>query len=89
GYMINPGPGNRDFWQAAVALTHDMGKTLSLGAEIARQGPDSVGAAAQTRVGIGTVVQLSDHYSLLFSTGPTWTAHQTSYRFYAALGLFY
>ena len=24
GYLINPGAGNRDFWQAAVALTHDV-----------------------------------------------------------------
>jgi Putative MetA-pathway of phenol degradation len=87
GYMINPGSGNRDFWQSAVTVTHELGKTVSVGAEITRQGSDAVGATAQTRAGIGTIVQLSEHYALLFSVGPTWADRQTSYHFYAALGL--
>jgi hypothetical protein len=87
GFTINPGAGNRDFWQAGIALTHDLSKTISAGAEITRQGSDTVGATAQTRAGVGTIIQISDHYALLFSGGPTWADHQTSYHFYAALGL--
>jgi len=87
GYTINPGSGNRDFWQAAIAVTHDLTKKVSVGAEITRQGPDTLGSGPQTRVGLGTIVQLSDHYALLLSGGPTWTDGRTSYRFYAALGL--
>jgi len=87
GYIINPGAGNRDFWQAAVALTHDLSKQVSVGAEIARQGADSVGGTAQTRAGLGSIVKLSDHHALLFSGGPTWADHRTGYHFYAALGL--
>ena len=87
GYMINPGPGNRDFWQAAVALTHDLSEKLSVGAEITRQGPDTVGGAAQTRAGLGSIVKLSGPYSLLFSGGPTWADRRIGYHFYAALGL--
>jgi hypothetical protein len=87
GFTINPGGGNRDFWQAAVALTHDVSKRVLAGVEITRQGGDVVGGAAQTRAGIGGIIQLSDHYSLLFSGGPTWADHQTSYHFYAALSL--
>lgn len=87
GYTINPGTGNRDFWQAAIAATHDLSKRVSLGAEVARQGPDTLGSGPQTRAGIGTIIQLSDHYALLFSGGPTWADRRTSYRFYAALGL--
>jgi hypothetical protein len=87
GYMINPGTGNRDFWQAAIAATQDLGKTVSVGAEITRQGPDTRGGTAQTRAGIGSIVKLSNHYNLLFSGGPTWAEHRTGYHFYAALGL--
>ncbi len=87
GYEFNPGAGNRNFLQAAAAVTHDLGKTVSVGAEIAWQQPDTIGGTDQTRAGLGTIVKLSDHYALLFSAGPTWAAHQTGYHFYAALGL--
>lgn len=87
GYTINPGAGNRDFWQVAVALTRDLGKQISIGAEVTRQGPDSVGGTAQTRAGVGSIVKLSDHYALLFSGGPTWVDRRTGYHFYGALSL--
>jgi len=87
GYTINPGAGNRDFWQAAVAITQDVNKKTSVGAEVARQGSDTIGATAQTRAGVGSIIKLDDHYALLFSGGPTWADHRTGYHFYAALGL--
>ena len=87
GYMINPGAGNRDFWQAAVALTHDLSKDLSVGGEVTRQGPDTAGGTAQTRAGVGSIVQVGSLASLLFSGGPTWADHRTGYHFYAALNL--
>ncbi len=68
-------------------MTHDLSKTVSVGAEVTRQGPDTVGSTPQTRAGIGTIVRLTKHYALLFSGGPTWADGRTSYRFYAALGL--
>jgi len=89
GYEINPGPGNRNFWQAAVAVTHDVSGKVSLGGEVAWQQTDTVGGTNQMRAGIGSIVKLSDHYALLFSGGPTWADHQTGYHFYAALGLFF
>ena len=67
----------------------DVSKRLSLGAEVTRQGPDTDGGTAQTRAGLGSSVQLSDHYALLFSGGPTWADHRTGYHFYAALSLVY
>lgn len=87
GYTVNPGAGNRNFWQAGVALTHDITKKLSVGAEVMQQGPDSVGGTAQTNVGVGSIIGLSEHYNLLFSGGPTWADHRTGYHFYAALGM--
>ncbi len=87
GYTVNPGAGNRDYWQAALALTHDLSETVSVGVEATRQGPDSDGGTAHTRAGVGGIVRLSDRYALLFSGGPTWDDHRTGYHLYAALGL--
>lgn len=89
GYEINPGPDHRNFWQAAAAVTHDVNKRFSLGAEVARQGPDAVGSTGQTSAGIGSILKLSDHYALLVSGGPTWADRRTSYHFFGALGLFF
>lgn len=86
GYELNPGSGNRNFWQAAIAVTHDLSKTFSAGGELAWQQPDAVGGTHQTRAGLGGIYKLSEHYSLLFSGGPTWADHRTGYHFYAALG---
>lgn len=88
-YQINPGPGNRNFWQAAVALTQDISKTLNVGAEVTRQGANTIGGTPQTRAGVGAIVQLSKHQALLFSGGPTWADHGTGYHFYGALGLYF
>ncbi|WP_308515416.1 transporter [Sphingomonas flavescens] len=87
GFTSNPGTGNRDFWQAGLAATQDLTRKLSIGAEITRQGAEVRGATSQTRVGVGSILQLSKHANLLFSGGPTWADHEVSYRFYAALGL--
>lgn len=89
GYMINPGAGNRDFWQAAFAVTHDVSKKVSVGAEITRQEADTVGGTGQTRAGVGSIIGLSEHSNLLLSGGPTWADHRTGYHFYVALGLNY
>jgi hypothetical protein len=89
GFTISPGNGNRNFWQAAIAVTHDMSKTFALGAEIAEKGPEEKGGTAQTRIGIGSIIHFSDHYALLVSGGPTWADHQRDYRFYAATGFFF
>jgi hypothetical protein len=87
GYEFNPGFGNHNFWQVAIAVTHDVGKQVSLGAEVARQGADTVGGTSQTRAGVGSIVKLGGPYALLFSGGPTWADHRTGYHAYAALGL--
>ena len=87
GYEFNPGAGNRNFWQAAVAVTHDVSKSISVGGEIAWQQPDTTGGTNQIRAGLGSIAKLSEHYALLLSGGPTWADHRTGYHFYAAIGL--
>jgi hypothetical protein len=89
GYEINPGSGNRNFWQAGAAVSQDLTDKVSVGAELAWQGRDTSDATAQTSAGVGSIVKLSDHYALLFSGGPTWADHRTGYHMYGALGLFF
>jgi len=89
GYAINPGTGNRNFWQAGAALTQELDDRISVGAELIRQGSGSVGAPRQTSAGIGAIVNLSDRYSLLTSVGPTWRNHRANYHVYVALGVNY
>lgn len=89
GYELNAGRGNRNFVQAAIALTHDVTDHLSAGAEITRQEADTIRGTSQTRVGVGSILRLSKHYALLFSGGPTWAEHRAGFHAYGALGLFY
>ena len=89
GYEINPGPGNRNFWQAGIALTHDASKTVSVGGELAWQQRSETDGTSETEAGLGSIVKLSNNYALLFSGGPTWAEHRTGYHFYGALGLFF
>ena len=89
GYTINPGAGNLDYWLGGLAVTRTMSKRLSLGAEISRQGPDTVGAGGVTRLGLGGIYSLKAPFSILASAGPQFEdgkAHP-GYHLYLALGL--
>jgi hypothetical protein len=87
GYEINPGPGNRNFWQAGAAVTHDFGDKLSLGTELFYQGADSDGGSATTGVDVGMIRKLGGPYSLLAAAGPSFSGGRTGYHSYVALGL--
>jgi hypothetical protein len=86
---VNPGSGNRNFWQAGAAVTQELTPKLSIGAELTRQGSETIDGTPQTSTGIGTIYQLTEHYGLLLSGGPSWAEHHTGYHLYAALGLFF
>ena len=87
GYEINPGSGNRDFWQAGVALTHDLGKQLSVGAEVTWLSADTRGGRSSAGFNLGLIRKLGGPYALLLAGGPSFAGGQTSYHTYAALGL--
>lgn len=89
GYLINPGSGNRNVWQVAIAVTHELSEQFLVGAEVTQQGADVVGGTAQTRAGLGAIIHLSGPASLLFSGGPTWADRQTGYHLYGAIGFVY
>jgi Putative MetA-pathway of phenol degradation len=89
GYTINPGPGQRDFALASVAVTRQMSDRLTLGIEASRTGPDAVDARASTSLGLGASLKLNDHLALLASGGPIFEdgTSPTRYRAYAALAI--
>lgn len=87
GYEINPGSGNRNFWQAGVAVTHDVTEKLQLGGEVTRQSADTEGGKGSTGVDAGMIGKVGGPYSLLVAGGPSFSGGQTSYHAYVALGL--
>ena len=87
GYEINPGIGNRDFWQAGLAATHDFTEKLQLGTEVIWQSPDERGGKSSTGIDVGVIRQLGGPYALLLAAGQTFSGGQTGYHGYAALGL--
>jgi hypothetical protein len=87
GYEINPGSGNRNFWQAGVAVTRDLTDKLQIGGEVSAQSADSRGGKGSTGVELGMINKLGGPYSLLVAGGPSFSGGQASYHGYVALGL--
>jgi hypothetical protein len=85
GYEINPGTGNKNFWQAGLAVTHDFSDRLSLGSEVFWQSADTEGGRGSTGVNLGLIRKLGGPCSLLLAGGPNFSGGQTSYHSYAAL----
>ncbi|HEX4694326.1 transporter [Sphingomonas sp.] len=88
GYAINPGAGNRDYWQVAGAVTREVSSRLSLGVEATHRGPDAFGGRPTTTLGVGGVWRLKGPLALLASAGPSFAGRGgDKYHAYVALGL--
>lgn len=71
GYAINPGQGNRNYWTGGIALSRTLSERVLLGIEVDRQGKAAQDGEAETSLGVGAIVRLSEHFRLLGSAGPT------------------
>lgn len=88
GYSINPGAGNRNYWQVAAAVTREVSSRLNIGAEITHRGPEEIGERPTTTLGIGAIYRLKGPLSLLASAGPSFSGRSgDKYHAYVALGL--
>ena len=86
GYQINPGPGDLGFWQGGVTLSRNIGKRLSLGAELYGQPRDAESGGAFGALNLAATCKLVEHWSLLASAGPSWSPRSADgYVFYLAL----
>ncbi len=72
GYEINPGPGQKSFWQGGAAISRALGARVSLGAEVFAQTAMSLQGGGFTAADLGATLRLTRHWSLLASAGPTW-----------------
>ena len=86
GYAINPGSGNRDYWTGGLAVSRQVTEALLLGAEIDRQGADTIDGHASTSLGLGAILQLTGPFRLLGAAGPTYVGDEGAPGF-LALGL--
>lgn len=71
GYAINPGLGNRDYWEGGAAITRQLDERLVIGVEADLQGADTVGGQAVTNLGLGVIYRLRGPWRLLASGGPS------------------
>lgn len=69
GYWINPGGGNKNFWQLGWLGQRDISKALTLGAEIFYFGKEADDGRDQTGYNIGGILNLSEDHHILFSAG--------------------
>lgn len=71
GYAINPGAGNRNYWQAGGALTRQVSERLQLGVETTWHGRDAGDGRPTATLGVGAIYRLKGPFSLLASAGPS------------------
>jgi hypothetical protein len=88
GYAVNAGSGNRDYWTGGIALTRQLTERILVGAEVDRQGPDTVGGRSSTKLGLGGIVDLKGPLRLLASGGPTFVdGGDSGFHAFVAVGL--
>lgn len=87
GYTINPGPGQRSFWQSGLVVSRTLGDRWSLGAEVFWQGAASDDGRSFAAVNVGASWKLSEHWTLMGSVGPGLQGGRAdgTYDVYAAL----
>jgi hypothetical protein len=90
GYAINPGAANKNFWTGGAAIVRQFNDRLTLGIEADVQGPDEVGGAATTSLGIGAIYDLPGPLRLLASGGPSFHADgRSGFHAFLAVGIDY
>lgn len=85
GYTLNPGRGNRNYWQQGVAVARQMRPGWQLGLEYYGQGRQSLDSRPVQGLNLGTIVHIHGPFSLLGSLGQGLSRKQTV--FYTALKL--
>jgi len=83
GYWINPGAGNKNFWQLGWLVQRDITKFLTMGAEIFYFSKDTDDGRDRTGYNIGGILNLSENHHILFSAGSDISGNN---RFSAYLG---
>ncbi len=87
GWQLNPGAGERNFWQSGLVVSRSFGDRFSLGVEAFHQTAQDFASRDFTGVNVGATYKLSRHWTLMASGGPGVQNARTAdqFDFYAAL----
>ncbi len=69
GVWINPGAGNKDWWQMGWLLQRQMTSFLTLGAEVFHSTPAEEGGQSGSGFNAGGIIDFNEIQHLLFSAG--------------------
>jgi Putative MetA-pathway of phenol degradation len=69
GLWINPGAGNKNFWQTGGVVQREITKTLTVGAELFHFTRKEDLGRDRTGFNAGAIINLTDDYHLLLSAG--------------------
>jgi hypothetical protein len=69
GLYLNAGRGQRNFTFVGGALERSLSAATTIGAEVYRQGPSTLGTPGVTAANVGVTAQLGDFHAILFSFG--------------------
>jgi len=69
GYWINPGEGNRDWWQFGWLIQRDINKALTLGTELYYKTANSSNGNDAVGYTFGAVINLTENNHVLLSIG--------------------
>jgi hypothetical protein len=69
GYWVNPGTGNKNFWQLGWLVQRYITKAFTLGAEIFYFGKVTADGRDRTGYNIGGIFNLTEAHHILFSAG--------------------
>jgi hypothetical protein len=67
GYSINPGPGNKNFYEYGWALQRQINNRLSLGVEVFGETKDTVDGHGSTAAGIGGIYDFTKDWHVVGS----------------------
>ncbi len=69
GVALNSAPGMRDSGFGGWLVQRDLGKYLTLGGELFREGADTTGGEGSTLANLGGSLKFTEDFNLLFSAG--------------------
>jgi hypothetical protein len=69
GYWINPGAGNKDWWQFGWQLSREINGYLTLGAEIFYRTAGTINSNDTTGYAVGAVINFTENHHGLLSAG--------------------
>lgn len=69
GYWINPGEGNKDWWQFGWLIQRDINKALTLGTELYYKTASSSNSNDTTGYTVGAVINITENHHMLLSIG--------------------